>query len=255
MPEERERLKPLAAAFSQEDLLRIFEALTKSEVDLREAEDPRVTLELTLMKTAQLQKLMPFTELVDRVERLAGGAPVAPRAPVAREPQPSVPTRAATPPPAPAGPRAVPAAAPERAAPAVAAPPTSTPAAPPTSPQEIVAAMLALAQTRPSIAQPLRTATARDDQGVLVIEVGADFGAMAILNQDEYRQLAQKASGRPTKVRIETLRAAAAPGAPDPADAAQKRQRALDEASREPAVQEALDLFNGKVVDVRKERS
>jgi hypothetical protein len=25
----------------------------------------------------------------------------------------------------------------------------------------------------------------------------------------------------------------------------------IDEASREPAVQEALDLFNGKVVDVR----
>ena len=29
---------------------------------------------------------------------------------------------------------------------------------------------------------------------------------------------------------------------------------AINEAAREPAVQEALDLFNGKVVDVRKER-
>ena len=249
MPEERERLKPLAAAFSQEDLLRIFEALTKSEVDLREAEDPRVTLELALMKTAQLQKLMPFTELVDRVERLAGGAPAAPRPPSAREPQPSVPPRAATQPPPQTRPRAVPPpAASERPAPA--------PAGPPTSPQEIVAAMLALAQARPSIAQPLRTASARDDQGVLVIEVGADFGAMAILNQDEYRQLAQKAAGRPTKVRIETTRAAAATaGGPEAADTARRRQQALDEASREPAVQEALDLFNGKVVDVRKERS
>ena len=50
------------------------------------------------------------------------------------------------------------------------------------------------------------------------------------------------------KVRIETARAA---GEPPAADTAQKRQRLLDEASREPAVQEALDLFNGKVVDVR----
>ena len=113
--------------------------------------------------------------------------------------------------------------------------------------------MLVLAQTRPSLAQPLRTAIARDERGTLVIEVAADFGAMASLNQDEYRQLAQKAAGRTIKVRIETVRAAA--GAADPADTAQKRQRALDEASREPAVQEALDLFNGKVVDVRKERS
>ena len=109
--------------------------------------------------------------------------------------------------------------------------------------------MVALAQSRPSLAQPLRTATAREEQGWLVIEVAADFGAMAALNQDEYRQLAQKAAGRATKVRIETGKG---PGdAPAAADTAQKRQRVLDEASREPAVQEALDLFNGKVVDVR----
>ena len=43
----------------------------------------------------------------------------------------------------------------------------------------------------------------------------------------------------------------AKPDAPTAAETAQKRQRVLDEASREPAVQEALDLFNGKVVDVR----
>jgi len=109
--------------------------------------------------------------------------------------------------------------------------------------------MVALAQSRPSLAQPLRTATAREEQGSLVIEVAVDFGAMAALNQDEYRQLAQKAAGRATKVRIETARGAG--DAPAAADTAQKRQRVLDEASREPAVQEALDLFNGKVVDVR----
>ena len=48
VPEERERLRPLAAAFSEEDLLRIFEVLTKVETDLRLAQDPRVTLELAL---------------------------------------------------------------------------------------------------------------------------------------------------------------------------------------------------------------
>ena len=228
MPEERERLRPLAAAFSHEDLLRIFEVLTKVETDLRLAQDPRVTLELALMKAAQLQRLMPFTELVERVDRLAGGAPLPVRATPARAP----------------------------AKPAAAAPPTPTaapaptaPSAPPTSPDGILASMLALAQSRPSLAQPLRTATAREEQGWLVIEVAADFGAMAALNQDEYRQLAQKAAGRATKVRIETAKGAG--DAPAAADTARQRQRVLDEASQEPAVQEALDLFNGKVVDVR----
>ena len=112
--------------------------------------------------------------------------------------------------------------------------------------------MLTLAQSRPSLAQPLRTAKVRDQQGTLVIEVGADFGPMAALNQDEYRQLAQRAAGRATKVRIETARGAE--DAPAAVDSARQRQRVLDEASREPAVQEALDLFNGKVVDVRKDR-
>jgi hypothetical protein len=112
--------------------------------------------------------------------------------------------------------------------------------------------MLALLQARPSLAQPLRTAKARDEQGTLVLEIAADFGAMASHNQDEYQKLAQKATARPTKLRIETARGPA--DAPAAADAARERQRAFDEASREPAVQEALDLFNGKVVDVRKER-
>jgi DNA polymerase-3 subunit gamma/tau len=241
-PEERERLRPLAAAFSHEDLLRIFEALTKVETDLRLAQDPRVTLELALMKAAELQKLMPFTELVERVERLAGGAPLPARAPSARTPLPPAP---APPPSAPPAVRAAPPKAPEVPPPIA---PAAAPAAPPTSPDGILAAMVALAQSRPSLAQPLRTASAREDQGVLVIEVGADFAAMAALNQDEYKQLAQKAAGRATKVRIDSARAA---GEPSVADTAQKRQRALDEASREPAVQEALDLFNGKVVDVR----
>ncbi|HEV7501838.1 MAG TPA: DNA polymerase III subunit gamma/tau, partial [Vicinamibacteria bacterium] len=79
VPEERERLRPIAAALSEEDLLRIFEVLAKAETDLRLAQDPRVTLEMALLKIVQMQRLLPFAELVARVERLAGGAP-APRA-------------------------------------------------------------------------------------------------------------------------------------------------------------------------------
>src|SRR5687768_1096569 len=145
-PEERERLQPLSAAFSHEDLLRIFEVLTKAETDLRLAQDPRVTLELALMKSAQLQRLMPFAELVERVDRLAAGAPLPARAASPRAPLP--------PPPAPPAPTPKPAAS----APAVASTPPPAPAAAPTTPDGILGAMVALAQSRPSLAQPLRTA-------------------------------------------------------------------------------------------------
>ncbi len=253
MPEERERMAPLAAVFSHEDLLRIFEVLNKVETDLRLAQDPRVTLELALMKAAQLQRLMPFAELVERVDRLAGGAPLPPRA---ASPRPAVSLPPVAPRPTPPPPRAVAAAAPTPVAtpspaPPAPAPASSAPAAsgPATSPVEILAGMLALAQSRPSLAQPLRTATVREDQGVLVLALAPDFVKLAALNEDEYRQMAQKVAGRTTRVRIEAAKTAA--DVPAAAATAQKRQQALDEASREPAVQEALDLFNGKVVDVR----
>ena len=88
-PEERERVRPLADAFSEEDLLRVVEVLTEADTELRLAQDPRVTVELALLKLVQLRRLMPFSELVDRVERMAGGAvsaprPAAPAAPAAR---------------------------------------------------------------------------------------------------------------------------------------------------------------------------
>jgi hypothetical protein len=108
--------------------------------------------------------------------------------------------------------------------------------------------MAGLAQARPSLAQPLRTAQARDEGDTLVIEVAPDFAALAAMHVDEYRELARAASGRPLKVRIG---AAAPPEAPAPSPVEASRRRLADDAVRAPAVQEALDLFNGKVVEVR----
>ncbi|HET7747025.1 MAG TPA: hypothetical protein VFM29_06965, partial [Vicinamibacteria bacterium] len=91
--------------------------------------------------------------------------------------------------------------------------------------------------------------------GSIVLEVASDFAAFATMHADEYRDLARKALGRPVKVEVRAGAAAtagpaegAAPAAPPPG----RKKELLDQASREPAVQEALDLFNGKVVDVRE---
>ena len=255
VPEERERLRPLAVALSEEDLLRIFEVLATAETDLRLAQDPRVTLEMALLKIVQMQRLVPFADLVARVERLAGGVP---EPAAAARPQPTPPRPAPRPPEpaAAAGPRPAPVAA--------APPPPSVPAAPvvaptlapvaPVAPGEGPAAVLQamVAQARPSLAQSLRSAQAREEDGVLVLEFAPDFSVFAGQHVDEYGELARKASGRPLKVRL----AAAAAPAPEPArsDADRKRQRLMDEATREPAVQEALDLFGGRVVDVRESK-
>jgi DNA polymerase III subunit gamma/tau len=254
LPEERERLRPLAEAFSEEDLLRVFEALTEAETEMRTAPDPRVTLELALLKLVQMRRLVPFAELVDRVERLASGA---------------VSSMAVAAGPAPARPRVVAptlfsgsgggaSATPAPAAPAPAATPPSTPA-PSAAPSPsadgaagILQEMIAKCQARPSLVQPLRGAQARLDGDTLVLEVTPDFAAFASMHADEYREIARQASKRPLKVQIgQSAAPPPAPAAPPSAEEV-KRQRLRQEAEREPAVQEALDLFEGKVVDVRE---
>jgi DNA polymerase-3 subunit gamma/tau len=223
LPEERDRLTKLAAGFSEEDLLRAIDVLTKAETDLRWAQDPRVTLELALLKLVQMRRLMPFAELVARVERMGAGMP----APTAPAPAPERKSSARAAPPPAANRNEASAAAPAGAS----------------DPEVILAGMLA--RCRPSIAQPLRSARVSQDDGTLVLEVPADLGAFATLHADEYQQLARDASGRPLKVRVA---ASAAPAA----DAAEAGKRALvEEAMKEPAVRDAVDLFGGKVVQVR----
>ena len=223
VPEERARLRPLAAALAEEDLLRTIDVLTKAETDLRWAQDPRVTLELALLKLVQMRRLLPFQELVDRVERLAIGVPALPALAVASgAPRPPAPSAAAVPAPAPG------------------------------SADSLLAAMVLAAQTRPSLLHPLRGATARLEGDTLALEVTADWSAFALTHQDEYRDLATKAVGRTLKLRLGsgTSSAPELEAAPSPNEV--RRERLMKEAQKEPAVQEALDLFDGRLVDVRE---
>ena len=111
--------------------------------------------------------------------------------------------------------------------------------------------MLALVHARPSLAQPLRGATLTEEGDTVVLHVAPDFLAMARMHADEYKDLARKASGRPVSVRIEVGQAAA-PAGETAAPAAEAKERMHEEAARQPAVKEMLDLFGGRIVDVRE---
>ena len=248
VPEERERLRPLAEALSEEDLLRTFEVLTKVEEEMRWAQDPRVTLELALLKMAQMRRLIPFAELVARVERMAGGGsgpapgPARGAAAVPQAARPSVGVSATRSAEAPTSSASTP-------APRAAEPPPAGGGG-----SDILAGMIGRAQARPSLLQPLRGASARIEGDTVVLEVAAGFAAFASMHVDEYHELARQAAGRPLKVRLAST--AASPSEPaSPSLEEQKRERLLKEASREPAVQDTLDLFGGKVVDVKEAKA
>ena len=96
----------------------------------------------------------------------------------------------------------------------------------------------------------LRGATLTEEGDTAVLHVPPDFLAMARMHADEYKDLARKASGRPLSVRIEAGGSAAPEGGAAPPE--QSKERLHEEAARQPAVKEMLDLFGGRIVDVRE---
>ena len=95
---ERERLAALAARFSQEDLMRAFDLLTKADFDIRGSAHPRYHLEMVILRWIHLRKLVPLSDLIlggdagNPAPR--GGGPatsVAPQRAVAPQPRPPAP--------------------------------------------------------------------------------------------------------------------------------------------------------------------
>jgi DNA polymerase-3 subunit gamma/tau len=59
-----------AAAFSESDLVRFFHSLSETEAGLKAATQPRYQLELGLIKLMEMRRLMPLTEVLDRLSAL-----------------------------------------------------------------------------------------------------------------------------------------------------------------------------------------
>ena len=77
LPEDREPAAQLVTSMTEEDLLRLVDSLSRSELDFRKSidPDPRLSLEMALLKAAQLRRLVAFSELVSRVEQFLGQSP------------------------------------------------------------------------------------------------------------------------------------------------------------------------------------
>ena len=74
---ERARIEALVKRFSREDLLRAFDLIARTEVDLRNAAEPRYHLEMAFLKWIHLRKLMPLADLIEQMQQ-GGSLPQAP---------------------------------------------------------------------------------------------------------------------------------------------------------------------------------
>jgi DNA polymerase-3 subunit gamma/tau len=72
--DERPRLAEQSARFSEEDLTRFFNTLLATDAELRRAPDPRLHLELGLLKLINARRLAPLEEVLAGLrERVRGG--------------------------------------------------------------------------------------------------------------------------------------------------------------------------------------
>lgn len=77
LPEDRAAASEFVKTIPEEDLLRLVDSLARSELDFRKSidPDPRLSIEMALLKAAQLRRLVNFSDLVSRVEQFLGGSP------------------------------------------------------------------------------------------------------------------------------------------------------------------------------------
>jgi DNA polymerase III subunit gamma/tau len=243
---ERERLQQLAGRFSREDLMRGFDLLSKAEVEIRTAAQPRYFFEMVLLRWMHLRKLVPLTDLL---EQMSGGGG----------------QRIAAPPPRPAAPTApTPAKPVARTAPAP-APPAPGPVPAPASAAGNNFKDAFLAEVRAGKGFFYNTVVAQAQR----IEVSGDKVTFTFLPThralreqfDQTRawleQTAEKVAGRRMSVvavQVEGGAAESAPAAKKPAvpDAADGKRDLKAEALSSTAVQAMLDVFPAEIRDIEE---
>ena len=108
-PDERAALTAFAEKFSEEDLLRSLDVLTRAQDGLRWSPEPRFHLEMALLKLVEMPRLAAFETLLERLETPAPAGAAGDRGPTApAEPSPA--PQSLPPPAGGAPPAAVPAA-------------------------------------------------------------------------------------------------------------------------------------------------
>jgi DNA polymerase III subunit gamma/tau len=98
-PDQRPGLAKAAALFSEEDLTRYFQILLRTDDSLRRAMDPRVHLEMGLLRLVNAARLAPLEELLAETKSVSGNGPggrSAPRTTGSSSVTPSFPARSAT---------------------------------------------------------------------------------------------------------------------------------------------------------------
>jgi len=275
--DERARLTKAANLFSEEDLTRFFQILLHTEEDLRRKPDPRLHLEMGLLRMVNAGRLAALEELIAELAGNASSRPARPnpQAAVATAPAGAASTSVPNPPLPKSAPQPLPTPSKRFEPPTPAAwPAEQQPSPKPSSPATVQAPA---PQQSPSTAVPLdpaqvgaikaQTFAHAQFLGELLENVtrwqleGAELhlyfpaasrGLAELLQSRErmekFRNIASGVIGQPVRVcvKLETVPAPAAPPCPEQ-DGRELRARF----EQDPIVRAMLERFGGRISDVK----
>jgi DNA polymerase-3 subunit gamma/tau len=279
--DERPRLAKAAAQFSEEDLTRFFEILLATENDLRRQPDPRLHLEMGLLRLVNAARLAPLEQLMAELSGEAPRRPAGSKASAAPAGEVSAsaataasaslatsaapPTRRSEPPRqsfAPAG---------AAAAPAVAPAPALVPASPPSIVAQAAGELNGLAAAQvdaikaelqkqfrflSSLVEPV-TRWVLDGTEMQLFFTPKDRPLAEMLQAREQieklRRISSDVLGQPLRVCVRLESGAAAAAVEPPAQAPDAARRALRaEIEQDPVVRAMLERFGGQIRDVKR---
>ena len=229
--DERERLEALATRFSQEDLLRGFDVLSRAEFEIRSAAQPRYNFEVAMLRWMHLRKLVPLTELIDGLERQPAPTPGAGQGRAPRAERPVASTGISS--------RALPPSAPparRRPTPPQAATPASAEQGAAEPPADARAAFLAELKRTKKFFHGTVVAQAQqvevDDRRVTFVftEAQRTLAKQVETSRPWLEAMATRAMGRKMTVGARKV-AGPAPASPEPGAAAEARQPTLGPAA------------------------
>src|SRR5262249_44196359 len=87
-PDQRPALEKAAAQFTEEDLTRFFQILLQTDDDLRRKPDPRIHLEMGLLRLINASRLAPLEEILTEIKN-GGSGGSAPPSGSSRAPSPT----------------------------------------------------------------------------------------------------------------------------------------------------------------------
>ncbi len=260
-------LTPLAERFSQEDLLRILDAIAREEGRIKYSSQPRYLLEALAVRLCHLADLTPLEELLARYppegkeaegkretsppsRRSAGQESALPATPARRE---TVEAAAAAPA---QSPRTGASLQEERPAPAAA------PGDPAGTRRQVEAILERISREKSTLGGFLSHASFFDlEEEAFVISLPEESAMIqATIERKEYlaviREAVQAVTGRRLEVKVRLAKpvpsAEMAPPAAGEAGGASKKKQLMEEATRSPVVQSFLDLFQGEITDIEE---